>query len=253
MTRNCMADRRFRPALVLAVGALCLVLAAPSAARSRREPRSPELEEVYRLLDHARETVHTFRAELTERRRLAMLEKEQVYHARIAMDLPGRIRLEYDSPERRVYVLDGGRLVGWIPSRNRVEKMDLSRRKKRIQRLLALGQDGASLEREFRVRLADDEPRPGTAELVLVPRSRRIRRRVREIRLWIDRKLGIPRAIRYTTGDDNVVEIELSRVEINPEIPAQVFRLEIPPGAKVVRGLRSLGFDALAEAGEDVR
>ena len=250
---NPMRSRGLRPVLALAAAACCLLAVLPAGARSRREPPPPELQEVYRLLDHARETVHTFRADLTEVRRMAMLEKEQVFRAKLAMDLPGKIRLEYVAPERRIYVLQEGRLTGWIPSRNRVEKMDLSRRKKRIQRLLALGQDGASLEKEFRVRLATDEPREGTAELVLVPRSRRIRRRVKEIRLWIDRELGIPRAIRYTTGDDNVVEITLSHVEINPEIPARVFRLEVPEGAKVVRGLRSLGFGELAEAGEDVR
>ncbi len=245
--RNLHRCRVFRLSLFL-LAAGCLLTPGHARARSRGRAPSPELQQVYRLLDHARETVHTFRADLTEVRRMALLAREQVFRAKLAMDLPGRIRLEYVAPERRVYVLDEGKLTGWIPSRNRVEKVDLSRRKKRLQRLLALGQDGASLEKEFRVRLADDEPREGTAELVLVPRSRRIRRRVKEIRLWIDRELGVPRAIRYTTGDDNVVEISLSHVEINPAIPPATFQLSVPEGARVVRGLRSLGFGGMAAA-----
>lgn len=230
-------------ALVACTAAIVAILGAgaPALARGGDKVDEPKVRAVLDRLDRAQREIKTFRAELVETRELAVLDKPDILRGTLTFARPGKIRWQYDAPDARIYVLADGQLTGWIPGENRAEKLDVSKRRGQIERLIGLGQDANSLDREFRITLGSGPAPEGTDELVLVPRSRRVKRRVQEIRLAVDRENGLPRVIRYMTGDGDKIALEMRAFTINPQLAANAFDLQIPAGAKIVEGLSSLG------------
>jgi outer membrane lipoprotein carrier protein len=197
-------------------------------------------------LDRAQQAIQTLKADVVETRTLALLSRPEVFRGAVSFERPGKIRWEYSAPEKRVYVLADGSLTGWIPSRNQVEQINVSRYEKRLRRLVAFGQDSRTLLKDFNVSLAVPPSVAGADELVLAPRSHRMARKVREVRIAVDRKSGLPRRIEYVTGRGNRVALELVNLLVNHALASDAFVLRIPPDARVVHGLPSLGFDVAA-------
>lgn len=236
-------------ALALALVVLAAALTPQALADRRGRGADPAVEEILARLDRAQQQIRTLRARIVETRELAVLEKPEVLRGTLYFSRPGRVRWEYDWPERRVYVLADGELRGLIPSQKRAERLDISRRQDRIERMLALGQSAEDLRREFRIdRVEQDTTDAAADELRLVPRSRRVRRRVQELRLWVDRETGLLDRIRVVTGGGDIVTLEITEIEVNPELSASLFRLEFPRGVEVAEGLSSFGLSADGEA-----
>jgi outer membrane lipoprotein carrier protein len=244
------APTRLRPrwrgaALSFALILLALSLAAPAEARRDADPaEQARIDEALARLDAAQQEIQSLRARFTEIRHLGLLAEPEVLRGELLYQRPGQLRWDYSEPERRSYVLSEDKLVGWIPGENRAEELDISKRKRRLQRLVAIGQDSEALEKRFRVELGDPEEAGEAAGelLVLEPKSRRIRKRVQEIHLWIHPETGLPHRVRYLTGEGDEVVLQMTDVTIDPQLSAGAFDLEIPPEAKVVRGLSSFGF-----------
>lgn len=232
-----MTNRR----TILPLFLVLLAVALPAQAE-RDAPPPPEVQAVLDRLDAAQRDIRTLRAEVVETRTLALLARPQVLRGELSFERPGKIRWEYRQPERRVYVLSGGNLTGWIPAKNQVEQLNVSRYESRLRRMIAFGQDSRSLARDFRVGLAAMPSVTGTDELVLSPRSRRMRKRIDEVKLAIDRQTGMPKRIQYRTADGSTVALEVQSIEVNHGLAPDTFALKIPPGARVVRGLSSFGF-----------
>lgn len=238
------------PARRVAAGLFALgFLLAPAAAgkelsssdaRSRKAPVDPAVRAVLERMERAQGQVTSFKAKITETRRLALLEKPEVLRGELAFESPGKIRWDYREPEQRTYVLADGHVIGWIPAKNRVEKMEVERREARLRRMFAIGQGTDALLKDFTVTLAAAPTVAEADELILVPESRRMRKRVSEIRMWVDRGNSLPKQLRLVTGEGDSVEFALSSVEVNPKLAADVFTLTVPKGAKEVRGISGL-------------
>lgn len=239
--------KRFLGAVIFAlsfVWGAFFVGAAQTAESLGTAAPATEVYEALARLDAAQDGLKTFRAEVVETREMALFNEPEVREGTILIRLPGDFRWEYSTPEKSTYVLANGTLTGWIPASKRVESMNVGKREKRIRRLVALGQDARSLQREFDVSLARPSTLEGTDELVLVPKSRRVRRHLAEIRLWISHALGLPKQVRYTTEKGDVTRLELHAVEINPEIDERAFEVDVPADATRVEGVTSLGWGA---------
>jgi outer membrane lipoprotein carrier protein len=230
--------------------ALCLALAGGAGdahASARHQGASDEdsrIDAILERVDRSAEQVDRFRARVVETRELALLAEAEKMSGTLLVERPGRIRWEYETPTPRTYVLDDGQITGWLPEENRVEKLDMSHRANRIERILAIGQGAAGLEREFRISLGDEAH--GIVDdadmLVLVPKSRRVRRRVAELHLWISRDHGLPKRVSYQTGEGDVVTLDMSEFVLNPDVSENAFELDVPESAEIVEGVSSLGF-----------
>jgi outer membrane lipoprotein carrier protein len=226
-----------------------------SSSGSRKQPVDPAVRAVLERMEQAQSQVTSFKAKVTETRRLAVLEKPEILRGEFAFESPGKMRWDYREPEQRTYVLAEGHVIGWIPSQNRVEKMDVQRREARLRRMFAIGQGADALLKDFAITLAASSAVPQSDELVLVPESRRLRKRVSEIRMWVDRGNNLPKQIKLVTGEGDSVEFALSSVQVNPKLAADAFTVTIPKGAKEVRGISGLSIFGNAaeetEAAED--
>ncbi|MCU0231081.1 MAG: outer membrane lipoprotein carrier protein LolA [Acidobacteria bacterium] len=259
-TRPCPdRPRRQRAAAALlalgTVAALAGIAFSAPASGSKKPPVDPAVRAVLERMEQAQGQVTSFKAKVTETRRLAVLEKPEILRGEFAFESPGKMRWDYREPEQRTYVLTEGRVIGWIPAQNRVEKMDVKRREARLRRMFAIGQGADALLKDFAVTLAPQSALPQADELVLVPESRRMRKRVAEIRMWVDKGNDLPKQIRLVTGEGDSVEFALSSVQVNPKLATDAFTVTIPKGAKEVRGISGLSIFGNAadeaEAAED--
>lgn len=243
------------------VGALAIVIAVAVAAgaldasagrlTSDDEPLDPRVERILERVDRAEASLRSLRAEVRETRHLSLLAEPEVFQGVLWFERPEKLRWDYVAPSKRSYVLAEGQMIGWLPESNRLEVVDLSSRQRRLRRLVAIGQDSESLRQEFDLSAPAASSVAGTSELVLVPKSRRLRKRLAELRLWIDHESGLPRQLRYRTGEGDEVLLQLSEMEINGHVPEGTFELEAPEGAKVVQGLSDFGFAGLGSSDSD--
>jgi outer membrane lipoprotein carrier protein len=233
----------------LATFACALVAATPVASGAARggEP-SAEVRAVLDRLDRAQRGLRSLRAEVSETRTPPGSGAAETLEGHFAWERPGRLRWDFERPERRVYVLAAGTLSGFIPSKSLVETLDISKYEPRVRRLMVIGQDAASLLHDFRIEAGPGPATEGLDELVLSPRSRRARHRLQAIRLWIDRAGGLPRRVRYDMPDGSAILLDFRDVRVDPDIAPDTFVLKPPPGARVVRGFSSLGFGAGGDA-----
>lgn len=229
-------------ALALALLFPVLVLAAENAPKPDKSAGlSSEAAGVLARLDRAQANIKTLTAEVVETRTLAILSRPEVLRGQMSFERPGKIRWEYSQPEKRIYVLADGHLTGWIPSKNQVEKINIRRYEERVRRMVAFGQDSKSLLKDFQITWVADNSLAGTDELSLIPKSRRLRKRIQELRFWVDRANALPRRIEYQTSDGNKVLLDFRAVTINSTLPKDTFALDVPADAHRVHGLSSLG------------
>ena len=196
------------------------------------------MESAYGALD-------AYRARIVETRSLSVLAEEQVLEGTMTYAEPGRVRWEYREPEHRVYVLVGDHLKGWIPADQRVERVDLGRYRKRVNRMLGVGTGAEGLVDEFEIELAAEQSLEGADHLVLEPRSRRVRRRIEKLHMWIGRDRGMLRRIGYEVPPGDRVTIDFLDIERNPSIDEATFELDVPEEAAVVEGETSFGVPGL--------
>lgn len=217
---------------------LGLVFCSPDLSLAKTTKLSPadqaKVDDLLSRLDKAQQSIRTLKAQVRETRQLALLNDAEVLTGELTFERPEKFRWDYLQPERSSYVLADGMLTGWRPDENQVERVDVSKREKRLRRLVAIGQDSESLQRSFRIQPAGDDA------LTLTPKSRRVRKHLKRVELTID-DAGLPSKVVYITGAGDEVTLELLDIALNPDLPSRAFALSIPADAQVVKGL-SLGF-----------
>lgn len=148
-------------------------------------------------------------------------------------------------------MLADGKLTGYIPGKKSVARLNVARREGRIRKMFALGQSAETLTRDFQLSLAPQPALPGTDELVLVPESRRVRKRLQEIHIWIDQKTSLPRQVVWKTGEGDEILLRMNGVKVNPKVPAETFTINVPADAREMEGFSWLGLFGGEELGQD--
>lgn len=141
----------------------------------------------------------------------------------MAIARPNRFRWDYDAPFEQRIIADGERL--WVYD------VDLEQVTVRpLDEVLGLGPalllsgDYASLQRSFELRPV------GQGWLELTPKDPD----------WDFQSLrlkmagGAPAVLQVDDGLGQVTELRLEELKLNPNLPAQIFRFEPPPGVDVV-------------------
>src|SRR6185503_8167507 len=100
----------------------------------------------------------------------------------------------YTEPDARVVLIDNNRMTMSWPSR---QVMDIGAAMGRVQKYFVDG-SAADLRRQFDIddRLAGE--RPGTYQVSMVPRQKRIREALAKLELWVDRQTFLLASMRMT-------------------------------------------------------
>jgi outer membrane lipoprotein-sorting protein len=97
-----------------------------------------------------------------------------------------------------------------------------------------MGASGAidELGRYFDFTFTDRADQPGYM-LDLNPKSKAVAKRVKHIRIWIDKKTYLTSKFEYTEGDGDVTRYEFTDIRVNEPVAQARFTLNMPANVRV--------------------
>jgi outer membrane lipoprotein carrier protein len=206
-----------------------LLLASGANAGAGAARDDPIARRVVERLEEVNARASGLVARFVQSYRSGLLGREVVEKGRVSIKRPGRMRWEYDSPERKLFISDGKTFYFYVPEDHQVivQKQD-------DQRSLAvrlLSGEGGLLD-EFRATL--DEPlEAGVLRVRLVPR----REDANLERAFVDvEPSGRLRSILVEDVQGGRTSFRFEDVRETANLPDSLFRFEIPPGVEVIHG-----------------
>jgi len=200
-----------------------------------------ELGEVLERFDEVQNAVSTLSAEFTETTTNQLLIDPISAEGRFFMTKPDSIRWEYSFPEEMRFVIFQDQYTGYFPKQKRAEKRNIQRWSEHIFRFFGLGQGSQKLMKLYEITLdPTHDPASGTFLLILEPTKRRVRKRIPEVRFWLDAETYLPRKVEYRSKSGNARTIEFQEIRLNPDLAASMYHVDIPADVEVSSGFSGL-------------
>lgn len=218
-----MSSRKF------IVAALCAA-AAVMPLHAAVDPNSLD-EVVKRVQEQQRKTV-TIQADFRQEKTLALLAKPEVSTGRFVYRKPNSVHWSYDAPRRVEMLIANGVLTTFYPDLNKAERIEVKRYQDRIFKYM--GTSGAldDLGVYFNFTFTNRADQPFYV-LDLLPKNKTIAKRVKHIRIRIDKKSYLTTSFEYTEADGDVTKYEFTNIRINQPVPESRFVLNLPPTVRV--------------------
>ena len=212
---------------------VCAALVSATVAATSARAASPvTLDTVIKKVQEQQKKTTTLQADFRQEKELALLSKPEVSTGTFIYSKPNNVLWTYAAPKRVQMVIAGGTLTTYYPELGKAERVDVKRFEDRIFKYM--GASGAidELARYFDFTFTDAKSKP-VYTLNLTPKNRAVSKRVRGIKLWIDKKTYLTTKIEYTEGDGDITRYEFTNVRLNEPVPASRFALNLPANVKV--------------------
>lgn len=211
------------------VAALCAA-AAVAPIRAAVDPNS--LDEVVKRVQEEQKKTVTIQADFKQEKTLALLAKPEVSTGRFVYQKPNNVHWTYDSPKRVEMLIANGVMTTYYPDLNKAERIEVKRYQDRIFKYM--GTSGAldDLGIYFNFTFSNRADQPFYV-LDLDPKNKSIAKRVKHIRIRIDKKSYLTTSFEYTEADGDVTKYEFTNIRVNQPVPASRFVLNLPPTVRV--------------------
>lgn len=184
--------------------------------------------------------VRTLTADVVQSRKTELLDKPIVSSGTMAYRRqPARLVFHLTQPRKAEIHLDRTSYQVYRPDEKRVERLDFDSEDVTSRILMVFEPRSDEIGKAFSVK--GTNARDGRIDVLLESTDERFRKRMKSIVLTIVTADGALQRIAYTDAEGDEVQFELSKVAINPELPADEFSLKVPEGTRVLR--RSVGQD----------
>lgn len=209
-----------------------MVCAAVTAAAPLPAAGPVTLETVIKKVQEQQKKTQTLQASFRQEKELALLAKPDISTGTFIYSKPSNVLWTYDAPKRVQMVIAGGVLTTYYQDLGRAERIDVKRFEDRIFKYM--GASGAidELARYFDFTFTDSKSKP-VYVLDLTPKNRAVSKRVRRIKLWIDKTTYLTSKIEYVEGDGDITRYEFTNVRINEPVPQSRFAVHLPANVKV--------------------
>jgi len=208
------------PALLLA-----LLAAAPAGVRL-------DVTTVVDKVQHRYDTAADFRARFTQTLTSTALGRKTNSAGVVMFKKPGRMRWDYDKPERATYVSDGNTLWLYEPDDAQAFKQSLTA--SQLPAALAFLTGKGKLTDEFEIAFAKAPGIGGARDYVLSLHPRQAQPQVKEITFVVDPETFLVRESVLVDGQGNVNDMLFSDIKINGGVPDATFKWSPPAGTRVI-------------------
>ena len=211
--------------------ALCaLAVSVPLAAAKRPAPVT--LDTVIKKVQEQQKKTATLQADFRQEKELALMAKPEVSTGTFIYSRPSNVLWVYDTPKRVQMVIAGGVMTTYYPELGKAERIDVKRFEDRIFKYM--GASGAidELARYFDFTFTDSKSKP-VFVLDLTPKNRAVAKRVRRIKIWIDKSTYLTSKFEYVEGDGDITRYEFTNLRINEAVPPGKFALNLPSTVRV--------------------
>ncbi len=214
-----MSMRRIIAAAVCALG---VVVPAQAAT----------LEQVIKKVQEQQKKTMTLQASFRQEKELALLSRPEVSTGTFTYSRPSNVLWTYDAPKRVQMVIAGGVMTTYYPELLKAERIDVRRFEDRIFKYMGASGAIEELARYFDFTFTDSKAKQ-VYVLDLTPKTKAVSKRVKRIKLWIDKTTYLTSKIEYVEGDGDVTRYEFTNVRINEPVPASRFAINLPANVKV--------------------
>lgn len=216
----------------LFTAALCAAAIALPSTAATSKPASVTLESVIKRVQDKQKKTQTLQAEFKQEKDLALLSKPEVSAGTFVFSKPNNVLWSYGAPRRVQMLITNGTLTTYYPDLNKAERIDVKRFEDRIFRYM--GASGAidELSRYFDFTFTDTSTSP-TWVLDLDPKSKVVAKRVKHIRIWIEKSSYLTSKIEYVEGDGDITRYEFTNIKVNQPVERGRFTLNLPSNVKV--------------------
>jgi outer membrane lipoprotein carrier protein len=198
-------------------------------------PAAPDAAAVLKSLENAGRALKTMKAAFVETKVLVLLDEKQETRGDVLLQVPGRLRWNYTSPQPSAMVIKDGRFSRYIPQSKQVFR---GQAKGEADLLVGFGPGAAGLGKKYEVTLVDEEAVDGkpTWVLDLKPRPEQASSGLFSgIRLWVDKSRSIPVQTRLTEPTGDHTTIRFKGVVLNGPVAGSAFDLKLPSGVEEVK------------------
>ena len=180
-------------------------------------------------------------AVFTETKDLKLLRQPLVSKGKFYYTRPSDILWEYTDPAPKVFLIRKDELLSYYPEQKRAERIDISRYQSRLLKVFGIGQVSDDLKKYYDLTIAEKQTTPGVYEIVLSPRRRLVRKRIDEVRFWIDAKSFLPVKMEYFEQGGDRTALAFEETQLNPVIDEATYRIDLPPGVRVQDTFTGIG------------
>ncbi len=214
-----------------AAAAACVSLIAfPLAAASKPAPVT--LESVIKNVQAQQKKTQTLQADFKQEKELALLSQPEVSSGTFVFSKPNNVLWSYDAPKRVQMLITRGTLTTYYPDLNRAERFDVKRFEDRIFKYMGASGGIDELGRYFDFTFTDTSTSPSWL-LDLNPKSKVVAKRVRHIKIWIDKATYLTSKFEYVEGDGDITRYEFTNIKVNKPIEQTRFTLSLPANVRV--------------------
>jgi outer membrane lipoprotein carrier protein len=207
------------------------ILAALSSARPRGAEQDPA--ELAQALQRKYDGIRDFSADFVHTYRGGALKKQLTETGRLLIKKPGKMRWEYTSPEKKLFVSDGTKIYSYIPQDKQVMVGSVPQEDSAATPALFLSGKG-NLTRDFVPSHGDVFPGspPGTVALKLVPKT--TQPDYDWLILLVDPATYSLRGLVTTDAQGGTSAITFTNLKENIGVADKAFAFTIPRGVDVV-------------------
>lgn len=209
-----------------------LTVAACASVAFGAAGQAVPLEQVIRKVQEQQRKTHTLQADFRQEKELALLAKPEVSSGTFTYSKPNNVLWTYTAPKRVQMVIANGVLTTYYADLAKAERIDVKKFEDRIFKYM--GASGAidELARYFDFTFKDSKSKP-VWELDLTPKNRAVAKRVKRIKLAIDKQTYLTTKIEYVEGDGDITRYEFTNIRINQPVPPSRFAIALPSNVKV--------------------
>jgi outer membrane lipoprotein carrier protein len=180
---------------------------------------------VLKALETAGRGLKTMKAAFVETKVLTLLNEKQETRGNVTLQIPGRMRWDYVTPQPGVMMIKDGAFARYVPQTKQVFR---GAAKGEADLLVGFGPGAADLGKKYEVTLLPEEKVGTAAAHVLDLKPRTGGGLFSAIRLWVDKARVLPVQTRLTepTGDYSTIRFE--NVIVNGALPSTAFELKLP-------------------------
>ncbi len=215
--------RRF--ALIFAA----MLLLSPAGGAAPGQPAQQTAQQVAAALQAKYDSVRDFTADFTQQYESGILRKKLTERGKLQVKKPGKMRWDYTSPDKKLFVSDGRRVYLWVQADNQVTTSAVPSQDEATTAVQFLTGRG-NLARDFTVSFSDNPPL-GTYGLRLQPKLKQ--RDYDWLELVVGRQSLQIRSLTAADRQGGQSTFAFTNFKENVGLSDKTFTFKIPRGADV--------------------
>ncbi|MDJ0837137.1 MAG: outer membrane lipoprotein carrier protein LolA [Acidobacteriota bacterium] len=203
--------------------------------RKRKVEVDPKLAALVEKVDAKAEEINTMRADFRQRKEIYMLKEPVEMKGVFSIRRPDGMRFDFEEKEDLILIMTREDMVSLSHKAKKASSIKLKKRHGRfVQRLLSdkLG----SLTKYFDMTLEEDDK---GYRLLLMPAKRKLKKRFKSIHTAVNKEYLIT-YIKVELTDGDIYELYLDNIQLNQELPGDIFNTVIPEGYQMGERMDSI-------------